>query len=137
MTRRVAFVMLLLAAAVTVFVGRQAAAETVSVVLLPGVFGERANMGGHETIFAITAKVVSPFAGPLLGMFLLGMLSRRANSFGVMAGAVVGAGATVAVTYGTAVHWLWYFVVGTASACVAGFALSHLRPAPTPGQLDR
>ncbi len=93
-------------------------------------------MGGHETIFAIAAKVVSPFAGPLLGMFLLGMLSRRVNSFGVVAGAVAGTVATVAVTYGTSIHWLWYFVVGTAGSCVAGYALSFLRPAPAPAKVE-
>ncbi|MBS0664402.1 MAG: sodium/solute symporter [Verrucomicrobia bacterium] len=92
-------------------------------------------MGGHETIFAIAAKVVSPFAGPLLGMFLLGMLSRRVNSFGVIAGAVLGTIAAVAVTYGTTVHWLWYYVVGTGVSCVAGYALSYLRPAPATAQV--
>lgn len=87
-------------------------------------------MGGSDTIFAILAKVISPFAGPLLGMFLLGMLSKRANSFGVIAGAVVGAAATVGVTYFTKIHWMWYFVVGCMGGWVAGYILSFLRPAP-------
>jgi sodium-coupled monocarboxylate transporter 8/12 len=86
-------------------------------------------MGGRDTIFAILAKVMSPFAGPLLGMFLLGMLSKRANSFGVIAGAVVGAGATVFVTYFTTIHWMWYFVVGSMVGLVAGYLLSYLQPA--------
>jgi Na+/proline symporter len=86
-------------------------------------------MGGRDTIFAILAKVMSPFAGPLLGMFLLGMLSKRANSFGVIAGAVVGAGATIFVTYFTTIHWMWYFVVGSMVGLVAGYLLSYLQPA--------
>ncbi|MBI4626351.1 MAG: sodium/solute symporter [Verrucomicrobia bacterium] len=85
-------------------------------------------MGGNDTIFAIVAKVMSPFAGPLLGMFLLGMLSKRANSFGVTAGAIVGAAATVYVTYFTPIHWMWYFVVGCITGLVSGYLLSFLQP---------
>lgn len=85
-------------------------------------------IGGNDTIFATLAKVMSPFAGPLLGMFLLGMLSRRANNFGVIAGALVGAAAAVYVTYFTNIHWLWYFVVGSMAGLVAGYLLSFLRP---------
>jgi SSS family transporter len=84
-------------------------------------------MGGNDTIFAIVAKVMSPFAGPLLGMFLLGMLSKRANSFGVIAGAVVGAAATVWVTYFTKTHWMWYFSVGCVTGLSAGYLLSFLQ----------
>ena len=50
MTRRVTFVVLLVALAVTIFLQRQAAADTGSVVLLPGVFGGSGDIGGHETI---------------------------------------------------------------------------------------
>ena len=88
-------------------------------------------MGGSDTIFVILAKVMSPFAGPLLGMFLLGMLSKRATSFGVIAGAVIGAAATVWVTYFTKTHWTWYFVVGCMAVLVAGYLLSFLQPPPT------
>jgi sodium-coupled monocarboxylate transporter 8/12 len=86
-------------------------------------------VGGHDTIFAILAKVMSPFAGPLLGMFLLGMLSTRANSFGVVAGALLGAAATVYVTYFTPLHWMWYVVVGSVGGAGFGYVLSFVRPA--------
>ena len=85
-------------------------------------------MGGNDTIFAIVARVMSPFAGPLLGMFLLGMLSKRANSFGVIAGAIVGAAATIFVTYFTPIHWMWYFAIGSMAGLVAGYLLSFLQP---------
>jgi SSS family transporter len=86
-------------------------------------------MGGNDTIFAIVAKIMSPFAGPLLGLFLLGMLSPRANSFGAVAGAILGAAATVYVTYFTTIHWMWYFVVGSLGGVVFGYLLSYLRAA--------
>ena len=89
-------------------------------------------LGGRDTIFAIAAKVVSPFAGPLLGLFLLGMLTKRANSFGALAGAVVGVAATVWVTYFTQLHWMWYFVVGSLVGSGVGYLLSFLQPASIP-----
>ncbi len=78
----------------------------------------------QDTIMKILNEVMSPFAGPLLGMFLLGMLSRRANGFGVIAGAAVGLVATVCVIRYTEIHWLWYPVVGTLGGLVAGYILS-------------
>lgn len=81
-------------------------------------------LGGDEGIFAILARVMGPFAGPLLGMFLLGLWSRHARSVDVVAGAVLGIVATVAVGRFTPVHWLWYYVVGTVVGVVAGYLLS-------------
>src|SRR5262249_14993815 len=61
-------------------------------------------IGGDEAIMMTAAKIMGPFSGPLLGLFLLGMLSKRANSFGAIAGALVGVVATVYVTYFTSAH---------------------------------
>lgn len=91
-------------------------------------------LGGRETILAIGAKIVSPFAGPLLGMFLLGFLVPRANSFGVVAGAVLAVSATFYTIYFTQVHWLWYFVIGPVVGVAGGYLLSLLRPPPTAAQ---
>ena len=87
-------------------------------------------LGGQETILAIAAKIVSPFAGPLLGMFLVGLLSKRANSFGVVSGAVLAVAATFYTIYGTRVHWLCYYIVGPVVGLVLGYLLSFLRPPP-------
>jgi len=87
-------------------------------------------MGGRDTIFEIIAKVMSPFAGPLLGIFLLGMLSRRANSFGAIVGAITAVVATAYATYFTPLHWTWYFAIGTFSVLILGYAFSLFRPTP-------
>jgi SSS family transporter len=100
-------------------------------ILTVGVAGL---IGSGDSIFETGAKVLGPFAGPLLGMFLLGMLSKRANNFGAISGAIVGAAATVYVTYFTHVHWLWFFEVGSIGGLVAGYLLSFLRPPPAPRQ---
>lgn len=78
----------------------------------------------HDTILAIGAKIVSPFAGPLLGLFLIGVMSKRANSFGVVLGAFIGLFVTIYVINCTSIHWLWYFVIGPVTTMVCGYALS-------------
>jgi hypothetical protein len=46
----------------------------------------------------------------------------------------VGSALTIYVTYGTSIHWLWYFVVGSVGGLVAGYLLSFVRPPPAPKQ---
>jgi SSS family transporter len=81
-------------------------------------------------VVEIMGKINSFFSGPLIGMFLLGLLTRRANSFGVLAGAIIGTLSTWLVSL-TDVSWLWYGPVGCAITWIAGYGLSYLRPALT------
>jgi len=81
------------------------------------------------------------FAGPLLGLFLLGVSSRRANERGAVVGVVV-AGTIVVVAvildapaaYGF--HPLWLAPLSCAATIVYGLAVSTLGPAPARAQLD-
>jgi SSS family transporter len=73
------------------------------------------------TLIEITGKINGFFSGPLLGMFLLGILNRRATSFGVMTGALIGTVVT-AVAAQTALSWIWYGPVG----CLATVSLGSL-----------
>lgn len=107
--------------------------------------------GRQESIFGALSALMSPFLGPLLGMFILGMLSPRVNNFGVISGAIVGVAATYYVTYAESIaglwkphlcgiwqphmHWAWYPIVGWVVAMVAGYVLSFLKPAPDPRKI--
>src|SRR5712691_1739287 len=83
------------------------------------------------------------FVGPLLSVFLLGLLTRRANSFGAFGGAIAGTALT-AVVAAMPVHWLpsvlqpssvfpiswlWYGPVGCLFTLLIGYLLSLARPA--------
>ncbi len=68
------------------------------------------------------------FAGPLVGIFLLGMLTKRASAWPVCAAAIVGLLATVVVAQSTSVHWLWYAQVGCLVTLVGGYLGSMFVP---------
>ena len=87
-------------------------------------------LGGKDSIFKLLAKVMGLFAGPLVGMFFLGMLSSRTNNFGVIAGAIVGMIATACAANFTNISWLYYAPLGCVVTMVIGYLASFLRPAP-------
>jgi SSS family transporter len=84
------------------------------------------------------------FVGPLLSVFLLGFLTRRANSFGAFGGMIVGTALTAVVasmplawlppalqpTSVFPISWLWYGPVGCVFTLIVGYGLSLARPAP-------
>jgi SSS family transporter len=78
-------------------------------------------------------------SGPTVGAFLLGVLTRRANSAGTMIGMI--AGLTVSLTVGMlapyllhteGVAWTWNVAVGASTTFVVGLGLSALLPARGP-----
>jgi len=60
------------------------------------------HLGQNSNIIQILNIVMYPFSGVLLGIFLLGMLTTRANGNGVLIGAICGFIATIAVPLSTA-----------------------------------
>jgi Na+/proline symporter len=61
--------------------------------------------------------------GALLGVFLLGVLTRRPGETAAMAGVVAGLGTILFVNLRTPIAWTWYVLIGTTVtftvACVA------------------
>jgi solute:Na+ symporter, SSS family len=64
--------------------------------------------------------------GSLLGLFLLGTLDRRANTFGALTGMFCGLAAIVAVWKFSSVAYTWYVLVGACVTFVAGACVSRL-----------
>lgn len=71
-------------------------------------------------------------AGVLLGMFALGVLTRTATEFGVLAGMLAGLLLLTLVKFATAVAWPWYPVIGAAATFAAGWLASQLASPPRP-----
>lgn len=68
-------------------------------------------------LLSIALGVMTFFYGALLGIFLVGFMTRdRGNSLSNAAGAVVSIGLVIVVKQTTAVAWPWFIVLGTLAA---------------------
>ena len=72
-------------------------------------------------------KVLGLVIGSLGGVFLLGILSKRANSFGALAGIAVSIVVQVLVSVNQTVHLLAFSATGVVSCFVAGYVFSLLK----------
>jgi Na+/proline symporter len=85
-----------------------------------------ANVGRLGDLIEIANKVIQSFTGPILGIFLLGMFSRRARSEGVLLGGVVGAGVAYYVAFSSPLSFLWPSTFGLLSTLGIGYGASVL-----------
>jgi SSS family transporter len=73
-------------------------------------------------------SVLSLAAGPVLGAFLVGVLTRRTGTYAMLAGMLAGT-AALAWLWGTgAVAWTWYAFAGALVTSVVAVALSSVLP---------
>ena len=93
-------------------------------------------------VLEIGARVIQTFTGPILGIYLLGMFSRRAQSNGVMVGGVAGTLVALYVAFesyvlkflgyapeaGFGITFLWPTVFGLAGTLLVGYGVSLLMP---------
>jgi len=77
-------------------------------------------------VVEVGLQIASVAYGALLGVFLLGVLTRRANQAGTMWGMLFGFVTEVYLWLGTRVPWTWYVAIGTIVTCCVGYGLSLL-----------
>jgi sodium-coupled monocarboxylate transporter 8/12 len=77
-------------------------------------------------------KAIGLVGGPLLGLFLLGILVRSANTLGAVAGWLVGVLVLIPVCFRTQVSFLWYGVIGCGMTLLIGWGVSRLWPESKP-----
>jgi SSS family solute:Na+ symporter len=80
------------------------------------------------SVFTAGLSISSIVWGPMLGAFLLGVLTRRANQPGVMTGIGVSLAAMILIRVLTPLAWTWYVLVGTAICAAVGYAVSLAVP---------
>ena len=81
-----------------------------------------------EQVVEVFLSISSLFTGPILGVFLLGILTRRAGGAAAMIGMTAGTLATWYVSSMTDVNWLWYSPTGFVTTFVVGCIAGLLRP---------
>jgi Na+/proline symporter len=80
---------------------------------------------GWGSVFTTGLTIASLVYGPMLGAFLLGVLTRRANQPGVIAGIAVSLACMVVIKqYPTLIAWTWYVLIGTAICMIVGYGVS-------------
>jgi solute:Na+ symporter, SSS family len=96
------------------------------------------NVSRIGTLLEIANKLVNAFTGPLFGIYLLAMFSRRATGVPVLIGGLAGTAVSYLVAYHTTIGFMWPSTFGLAATLAGGFimtALSRARPTPEALQL--
>ena len=90
-----------------------------------------------QTIIESVNKIGSLINGPLLAVFLMGMLTRRVNGQGALLGLIVGFSGNLWLwRYAPNISWLWWNVIGFFVAYAAGYVMSLVFPAPAAARLS-
>ena len=77
-------------------------------------------------VIEVGLQIASVAYGALLGVFLLGVLTRRANQAGAIVGMLCGFVAELYIWLDTRVPWTWYVLIGTVVTFTVGYAASAI-----------
>jgi Na+/proline symporter len=77
-------------------------------------------------VVEVGLQIASVAYGALLGVFLLGVLTKRANQYGAIVGMGAGLAIELYLWLGSSVAWTWWVVIGTSVTFATGYAASVL-----------
>ena len=80
------------------------------------------------SVFTVGLTIASLVYGPMLGAFLLGVLTKKANSTGVVTGMLASMLTMLCVKIYTDLAWTWYVITGTMICFVVGLVVSMMFP---------
>lgn len=84
---------------------------------------------GSKSVLEAGLTIGSIPAGALLGVFLLGVLTKRPGEWAAVAGVVAGLTAILYVRFATPIAWTWYVLIGTVATFGVGVLASCFRGA--------
>jgi SSS family solute:Na+ symporter len=85
--------------------------------------------GIADSIIVSINKIGSLVNGPILAVFMLGVLTRKTSGVGAVAGLVAGFGFNLLLwLFAPHISWLWWNVTGFIVACGVGLGVSMLAP---------
>ena len=90
-------------------------------VILIGIAMLARNWG---SVFTAGLTIASLVYGPMLGAFLLGVLTKRATQAGVMTGMAFSLVVMLCVRFYTTLAWTWYVLAGTTVCFAVGYGVS-------------
>ena len=80
------------------------------------------------SVFTVGLTIASIVYGTMLGAFLLGVLTKRANQIGVIAGMLTSLLVMLFVKFYTSLAWTWYVLTGTLVCLFVGYVVSMIFP---------
>jgi len=100
-----------------------------------GVFGTGsalllANMSSLQSIWDLFLMITGVVLAPITGIFVLGIFSRRVNTFGVWAGTAASVVANYYAKFHLDLHAMVYLIVGVFTCLIVGWLASFLAPSP-------
>jgi len=84
------------------------------------------NVSRIGTLLEIANQLVNAFSGPLFGIYVLAMFSRRATGSPTLVAGIVGTFTSYVVAYRTSIGFMWPSTFGLAATVVIGWTLSRL-----------
>jgi solute:Na+ symporter, SSS family len=108
----------------------------VSTVLWALVLFALAILSLHKAgrVVEVGLQIASIAYGALLGVFLLGVLTRKANQRGAAVGMLFGFSIELYLWLGTRVPWTWWVLIGTIVTFAVGYVVSAMVPNQVPNQ---
>ena len=82
------------------------------------------NVSRIGSLLEIANKLINAFSGPLFGIYILAMFSRRATSNAVLAAGIAGTFTSYYVAYQTRIGFMWPSTFGFAATLAIGAALT-------------
>jgi solute:Na+ symporter, SSS family len=92
-------------------------------VILAGVALLARNWG---SVLQAGLSIASILYGSLLGVFLLGLLTRRVGEIAAMCGMVAGLALMLYVRFATPIAFTWYVLIGAVTTFTTGILMSHI-----------
>jgi len=83
-------------------------------------------------VVEVGLQIASVAYGALLGAFLLGVLTRRANQYGAAIGMLCGFGIELYLWLGTKLPWTWWVMIGASVTFAIGWSVGLIIHGPIP-----
>ena len=80
------------------------------------------------SVFTVGLTIASLVYGTMLGAFLLGVLTKKANSVGVVVGMLASMTCMLFIKLYTDLAWTWYVLTGTIVCVFVGYVVSRVVP---------
>jgi SSS family solute:Na+ symporter len=81
-----------------------------------------------KSLYFFFQKILGLVSSGLVGIFILGIFTRRSHAQGVLVGAAAGIAALVYVTWYSSMNFYLYSVVGTGTCVLVGYLMSLILP---------